>query len=154
MPIAACFKPHGPVQESASTSEPGLSKILFLNYKISASGVSGVPEKVICLSYFIVPGNLKAGHEPGRPSKTSKFACLLETENGALLKKIEVENPLVQTQEYVNDAGQLEQKELKIDETEFSLRTTLPFQAKRIKFVKYSDDGKPIILHSIQLTDQ
>lgn len=152
--FSACVKPSAPVPVQPFAWEPADGPaILFINYKITAPDTSRATdyEQVICLNHFLTPGTLKTALEPPSSVAHAQYACLMQNERKEILKKIELENPLIRTFEYVTEDHNLVQKELKTGESEFSIRTQLPPETRYVIFVKYISASDTTILNTLDL---
>ena len=117
--------------------------IVFLNFSLACDSLSN-DHTLSLINKIIVDGELKKSTESEELEKGGFRYCILD-ENAQLLFQKYMPSPLNRTVEYVDDRGYLRKKDIRFEETQFSLRVPLTTEAKYISFFD-SQDKQLIII--------
>jgi len=109
-----------PIEEIKNPDTP---QMIFINFMIRADETNKISAHLI--NKIIVDGTFK---DKGNKNETFKSGDLVCNQLNQISKTIEsqnIKNPLIKNVEYVNDNGEFERKEIKLDSAEISLRLQL-----------------------------
>ena len=106
------------------------ANIIFLNYKASKNDLGEI--KIALVNKIIVKGKIKDKSIKIDENIIGNLECIQADNRLKSIKTMYVKNPLNKTVEYVNDNGELEKKQIKLDSAQFSIRMQLDPKARFI----------------------
>lgn len=119
-------------------------KILFIGFKFIGN------EEYIPISASVVGREIAVGRlrqEENHPSnEVGTIVIEMINSEGQTLKRVYRENPLIIRGEFVNAAGELQSRELKTKETEFTLRTMYPPGTTKLRVSSVHPGDNPLKL--------
>jgi hypothetical protein len=116
--------------EPQSTSFESDEKIIFLGIKVFGDD-QYKPVKAVLLGKLISVGRIKTDMDH-QNSQADGLQIQFIDASKQVLKTINATNPLIQRAEFVNSAGELQTREVKTKEIEYTLRTMFPIGATHI----------------------
>lgn len=120
---------------SISISNDGDDKIIFLNYSIHIKK----KKKVELTNYIISEGKLKTNSERKINPKKGDLKCTQLDSESREINHIYIEDPLNKSIEYVDDQGNLNRKQITLEDAIFTIRMQVSRNAKII-FIEEWDD--------------
>jgi len=126
--------------ESQESLAPAASRILFLNYQLSRDDTSNSYDARL-INMIIKDGSLKEDRPGRNQAKKDDLEVLVLDKNQQIMSYQHIPNPLDKSVEYVNDAGQLEQKMVHLDSIQFSVRMQIEPEASIVHLRRYSENN-------------
>lgn len=136
-------------------SSPERDGILFLNLHFTYdSSLNSTAAEVI--DYKIVEGKLKSDFTNYVNFEKTALRIAFFDDSDNLLKSIIIDNPLYQNVEHFNESGEISRIFVKLPETEFPLRTKLPYTCSFITVSEAgdADEKNGLILLKFKLGDK
>ena len=125
-------------------------KILFLNYTMSKSKTRET--KVALANKIIVKGKIKDNSIKIDDNRLGNLECIQADDKLNSIKTIYINNPINKTIEYVNDNGEFEKKQIKLDSAQFSIRMQLDSKTKFILIKQINQlDKQNVLLSKIKI---
>ena len=107
---------------TSSVSKPDDSpRILFLNYEITRDSVNSIYTATL-INTVQADGSLKKDRTPPIKPVTGDLELQVLNANQQVLTTLYIANPLDKSVEFVNDAGELQQKMVSLETAQFSVR--------------------------------
>ncbi|WP_341222016.1 hypothetical protein [Polaribacter atrinae] len=143
--LTSCTSLRKNTNSNSSTEEtkPTISKVIFLNYKVSKT-----PHQNIEFSFIdkiITEGNLKKNRYQEVNSNSGDLICIQQDINSIAIDSIQIENPLIKNFEYADDSGKLNRKTIELDSTTLSIRMNLKPQTKFITLKLLSETNNSLL---------
>jgi hypothetical protein len=99
--------------------------MLFVRYLFQQdTGVTPTKVQVKLLDHRIVVGAFKPGSD-FQEKASARFSCALYSASGVLLKRVDLEDPIVQEMEYLTEDQQFARKRIRLAEWQSGLRLQL-----------------------------
>ena len=108
-----------------------LPRIIFLNLSIVNDETTG-EYRISLINKIISEGKIKEALTKSHKPKIDDLEYVVYDKESQVITRNFIVNPLNRTIEYVNESGQLEKKEIKLDDAMFSIRIQLDTTAESI----------------------
>jgi len=120
--LISCSVPKNTGSRSSNEGNPEDSpKILFLNFEITRDSVNSTYTAQL-INTVVANGSLKYDRTPPiQPEKDDLELQVLDSKQ-QIMTTIYISNPLDKSVEFVNDAGELQQKMISLETAQFSVR--------------------------------
>lgn len=126
-----------PVSSSFDKDE----KILFLGLNIVGDDSFRV-DKITLIQSKSAVGRTKS--EPEELKEDGSMTLAFIAKDGSVLKEYTVGNPLVRRMEFTNAAGELQTREVKAKQIEYTFRSNIPPGSSKV-FIHAADTGKKLL---------
>lgn len=122
-------------KEEESHSSP---QIIFMNFELSKQENGGIKANLV--NTIITEGKIK-DKQYGREMKKGDIVCKGLNKDNKVIQSLSYDNPMLKTVEYVNDEGQLEKKQISLDQVQFTVRMQLNPNTKSIALEQINPTG-------------
>jgi hypothetical protein len=128
---------------TTETSVSKISKIIFLNYKVSKDLNNKI--EISLVDKIITEGSLKKNQRNKITNNLNNLICTQQDLNLVAIDSIFIANPLIKNIEYADDSGKLSRKTIELDSIITSIRMDLKPQTKFITLKLLSDTNNSLL---------
>lgn len=119
-------------------------QIIFMNFELSSPINGEITANLV--NTIITEGKIKGSKNSAREIKIEDLVCKGLDKNGKVIQSLSYDNPMKKNIEYVNDEGELEKKQITLNETYFSIRMQLNPNTKSIALERFAPDNSTTLI--------
>lgn len=126
-------------KEEESHTKP---QIIFMNFELTKQDDNSIKAELI--NTIITEGTIKK-KQYGKEMKKGDVVCKGLNKDKKVIQSISYDNPMLKTVEYVNDEGQLEKKQVSLEQAQLTIRMQLNHNTKSISLEQIDPSGSILL---------